>query len=401
MGWLSLTKKSNVKHAVIFDIASSSVGAALITHHHTKSTSPQVLYTCRTPINFSGGNGADHLANALAQATNTAADCIRIALSKLPKADKTFDVHVISHAPWSDSISKTENINFQHKTKLTKGLLRKITHKYFPEATQESSNIISSRITQVTLNDYPVAKVLGNTTEKVSVTALSSSMHMLIKNTLISTISQALHSKQMYFDAYTNAVSLLTERADMENKHQDAMLVDVGGEYIGITLIKNGATVAKTSIDFGSNHLLRAIVAGTDMSINTARSKLKMFNDNTCTPTECRNISNMLSSVEEQWVNSFGDTCAILSKKANIPSTVFLSSSTDSYNWFTKNIEKLDFAQFTFTTKPFTVKPVLDIEDVTKFYQHAQIRKDRRLLLESLFVDKCSPNGVYGKMFML
>ena len=407
MSWFPFSKSTYVKHAVIFDIASGSVGVSLITHNHKRSTSPQVLYTSRTPIKFTeDSSGLDALVGALASALIISLDDIVLALAKIPKVSKSFDVHIIAHSPWATSTSKTQTITFNKPTKFAKKIMNKILSTQFPELDrnqnlEQNSNVISTHITDVKLNGYSVQKAIGNTSEDIELTIMINSMHEAIKGLITDNISHTLHTRNLYFDTFVHVSSILVQNRNGRLTYMDAMLVDIGGEYIELTVLRNGATVAKTSLNFGSNQLLQTISEKTGASLSIAKSKFVMFNKNTCTPTECRNIRNALNEVESIWVKNFGDACSKLSKESDIPESVFISSDVFAYDWFAKNIEKIDFAQFTFTTKPFKATPILDENFISKYYISSRTRKDRRLLLDSLFVDKYRPEDVYEKLFML
>ncbi len=390
---------SSVKYALVFDVSSSSVGVALITHQHKNVSSPQILSTHRTQIKFKDSNGQSSLTDSLSTALASATEVAHKFLSKHPQALKEFDTHVVVHAPWvSVSTERSQKI-FDQPIKVTKKIIQEFISKSFSNIERDNPNILSAHISSVLLNDYLVSKVNGSLAQKLDVTLILGSVHESIKQVLTSTLSTALPSTQIHFNTFMHTSIELANAFGARNK--EYLLADVSGEYIDLAIIKDGTVQAKTSLEFGSNYLLRAIAEQTQSDMQTAKSKLTMFNDNACTPTECRNIRTALKQTEKEWTQIFGDACAALSKEVRIPSSIFLSSSTFAYTWFAENMSKLDFAQFTATSKPFNISSLIDANDVTAFYKSPSTKKDIRLLLASLYVDKYAPNAIYDNIFML
>lgn len=400
MSWISFFKfGASAKHALVFDIASSSVGVAYITHNHKKSTSPQILCTSRTPIQFGEGSGADALAKSLVYSiTKTLEDILKVR-SKLLLKTNSFDIHVVIHAPWAESISKTANKTFKQPVKITNNIIEKFVQVSFPEMFSDNSNLVSAHINKITLNDYMVKEPNDNMANSLGVTISVCSMHKVIKQAVMNSITSTLPSRKLHITSFVHAATVLADPLD--GTHKEYVLADVGGEYIDLTVIKDGTLKSKTSLEFGSGYLLRAIASITDTPLATAKSKFVMFNENTCTPAERRKIRQGLKEIEEQWAKNFGEACAMLSENSRIPDNIFLTSSIFAYNWFENSMKKIDFAQFTINSKPFKVIPLMQKDGFDTYYANHSVRKDSRLLLASLFVDKYSPNDAYDKLFMV
>lgn len=390
---------SSAKHALIFDIASSSVGVVVITHHHKKSTPPKILYTSRASIRFDGGEDAQALASALTSALASITEDAHKALSMMYKTVKPFDVHAILHAPWAESTSKNASRTFDQPLKVSKDLIENLIHDSFPDINKGNPNLLAAHISKVALNGYHVREPIGNIAQNLSVTLLVSSAHQTIKESIINTISSAFTERRLYFDTFVHAAYGLAE--SLGTTHKQYVLADIGGEYTDLTIIRDGTLKTKTSVDFGSNYLLRAIAEKTGVPLEAAKSKFIMLDENTCTPTECRNIRSALVQTESQWTKNFGEACATLSKESRVPDTLFLSSSLFAYKWFANNISRIDFAQFTSTLKPFAITPLIDEGNVDAYYASTSIPRDTRLLLISLFVDKCKTGGTYDKLFVI
>ncbi len=394
-----LPLSGGVKYALIFDIASSSVGVALITHHHRRSTSPIILGTARNSISFKDGTSSKALAEALTNAILLAVENGRKLLTQTTLGKSSFDIHTIVHAPWADATAKSADKKFDKPVKITKGVIKKFITTSFPDINSKEPSIASANITQIRLNGYPVKEPDGSEAQTIQLSILLGTMHPDIKGTIVNSISSSFNTHNVNLTTFTYATYKLAQ--ELGNKKSEYLMADIGGEYSHLTTIKDGQLTAKAALDFGTNYILRAIANKFGISIGVAQSKLKLHIDNSCTPTEHKNIREALKEVANEWAQSFGSSCSELSKVSGIPDSIFLSSDSLVYNWFKESMEKIDFSQFTATSKPFNVQPIITNKNSGAFYLNNQITRDRRLLLASLFVDKYDFDGTYEKLFMV
>ncbi len=388
------------KHALIFDIASSSVGVALITHHHKRSTSPIILGTARNSINFKDGTSSSALAEALSAAISTTIEDGRKLLSEssLYKKDN-FDIHTIVHAPWADTTAESAEKKFNKPIKITREVIRRFITDSFPNIHSENQSVVSANITQIKLNGYPVEEPDGSQAQSMQLSILLGTMHPDINNTITNSINSSFNVKNPNLTTFTYATYKLAQ--ELGSKKSEYLIADIGGEYSHLTIIKDGQLSTKAALDFGTNYILRAIADKFDISVTVAQSKLKLHKENACTPAEHKNIREALKEITNDWAQSFGSSCSELSKISGIPDSIFLSSDSLVYNWFKESMEKIDFSQFTSTSKPFNVQPVISDDQSDTFYANRHVTKDQRLLLASLFVDKYDFEGTYEKLFMV
>ncbi len=381
MNVLSLFSRAHPTHTVLFDIGSATVGVAIAKYHAGHPI--EILFTHREFIKYTDGvDVAESLRVAVENAGNTAVT----ALGALGRHGvRTYSVQAIAHAPWIDSYSTRIESGLKTETTITRALLQKFMRDKLPQ-TQVANRIqCDYHVTKIELNGYHTMDPYQKKAQHVALTILQSTMAIKVHEALRTAYGNVFPNHEVHIDAFLFAI---TQLQDVVTQSNALSILDIGGEYTTLHVIQDGVAVASIGIDFGTEHVLRTLMDGTQLNRQAALSELGMYLANTCTPSQCRKIETALERADAEWVRVFGDACTTLHKTHRIPNTLHIVGNTRVTKWFTAILARMDFATFTTTGQP--LEPSL----VSLGAQHREVgfrggaKADTVLALLALFVDK-------------
>jgi len=380
LSWLPNLSHSSI--AIVFDIGSASVGVAIAKYKNGEPI--EVLFTHRSVISY----GEDKSAKSLSTYLNTA---IKKAGKKALKAMSDLDVgsdyvvQAIVHAPWVDSVAEKAEAILEKDTRINREILRQFRAHHLPETKMENRIQFDSHVTQIELNGYNTLDPYDKDAKKIAMTILKSSMSDVVHKAIYSAFSSILPNHEVHIDAFLFVTTQLPELFDESDTYT---LIDIGEENTSLSIVRDKTIAGSAWADFGTEHLVRAVTAKDPDGRQRARSELGMFMENTCTPAQCRKIETALQGTVRDWTRAFGDACTKLSRIHRVPTKTFVSVDALLWPWFKKEVQKIDFGQFTVTGRPLEAE-LLSAEKSQRPLSFAKsVKKDSMLSLAILFVDK-------------
>ncbi|MAZ67692.1 hypothetical protein CL652_02910 [bacterium] len=373
---------SKALHVLVFDIGSASVGVAIARY---REGTIDVLFTHREPIAFGDEQDAAALGSYVGAAIKAAGKEAIEALGRLEGVRGKYDVRAIVHTPWADSRSDRAESTLDAETMITKEVLQQFIAQQLPVTATKGRIEFDRHVMKIELNGYATTKPYKKRAESIAVTVLKSSMSEVIHTAIQGALADVLPNHSVHIDAFLFAAMQLNKSPE---EHDAYTIVDVGGEYTSISIVRNEAVEGSSWVNFGTEYLVRTIAKGDEMSRLSAVSELTMYINNSCTPAQCRKIEKLLQDSEQEWIKTFGDACSELSRIRRIPTTTFISIDKRYKPWFAKAIERLDFGQFTVTGKPLETKSLSTQRTGRELIFKENAKKDSMLSLGVLFVDK-------------
>ena len=393
---------SKKKYTVILDIASSSVGAAIVSENKKVPGTPIILFTTREDISFAEENsGADSLTRSLVSTMNLISDSLIDALSVYDVGSQ-FSLTVLIHAPWATSSTESAFTKLKEGTVINKKIIDTFVKKSFGHIYDSQDSVFDARIINIELNEYATTKPVGSEAQSLKLSVVSSAMHPSVKSAII----QSVATKFPNIDILMLPLQyvLASVAINILDRIEEYTVIDIGGEYISLSVISNGSITKTSSINFGYNYLLRTLSDTDDSkSLQLEKSKMISLIEDTCTVGQCRKIRESLKTEEAEFSRLFGEAISELSKDKKLPSGVLIFTTRFAEEWFKNMIEKIDFANFSKTSKSFLVQNLLEHSDYGSLYKTTKVRRDRRLLLAAQysFVDKSRFSNLQEDLFMI
>lgn len=386
MAALSFVPKiSRAQHVVVFDIGSATVGVA-IARYRREDKPIDVLFTKRVLIQYGEQQDAASLGTYVSKAIiKVAHEALDALANPAFNIGANYSVHAVVHAPWADTQAERAEGILEEETVITRDLLREFTQQHLPYKKIEGRSQFDRHIVRIELNGYTTSQPYKKRASKVAVTILKSSMANEIYDAVLDAFERTFPNTKVHLDAFLYAATQLRE---LFNDHDAYTIVDVGGEYTSISVVRDETVAGSSWANFGTEYLVRAVMQHEDDARQKAISELTMYFKNTCTPAQCRKIEAAIEKTEQEWVRAFGDACAELSRFHRIPTTTFVSVDKRFSPWFERVVEKLDFGQFSVTGRPLQAEIVSFEHANRKLTFREGTTRDSMLALGILFVDK-------------
>lgn len=369
-------------YALVFDIGSATVGVSFV--RYKKDSPAEALFVHREIIHYGESTRAEDVAFAMNATVQKAGRTAIETIGRLPHVPSSrYAVHAIIHAPWAASHSTRAEHTLPKETTITKPLLKEFVARHFTQDSLTDRTDFDSHVTHVELNGYVTSDPYGKKAKSLAVTLLTSSMASVVYESMLDAFWQILPEHTVTFTPFMYAALELSE---LFHNTESFTLIDVGGTYTSISIVEDRKAIATSASNFGTEHLLDAVTQGDVDGRTTARSELNMFLNNTCTPSQCRKLENILKPVEQQWATAFGDASAQLAQEHKLPTRTFITVARPYGAWFERITERFDFGQFSVTGKALVAEPVtLEHTQRRVFFKNAG-EYDLALALGILFV---------------
>lgn len=290
MSFLFNTRRAKEKLAMIFDIGSGSVGAALV--GFTQGELPKIFYTTRKKIQISKNLQAQklllHMTKALQEAFSD------IEREGFPHVRFTFFENIkpdlmlyVLASPWHTSqvrfVRKKESRPFRVKTDLLGNLvhheltefLKAHTSSEITENKNHAHELIEGDILDVELNKYSTKNPIDKVVHDLGVTLFATSAPTDFVDSLRAIAERAQHGILNRFASFTFA--FFTVVRDVWHENRNYFLLDISGEVTDLSVVKDGKLLETRSFPFGSNTVVRLLASRLGLTILESESLLVTF----------------------------------------------------------------------------------------------------------------------------
>ena len=118
--------------------------------------------------------------------------------------------------------------------------------------------------------------------------------------------------------------------------------------------VRKGVVTDTGMVPEGSRTILKR-VAGEKMPEETL-ALIRMLALDQCETEACEATKAALGKVEPELVKVFGEAMSKMSAVRRLPNALVLSANEDLSQWLAHFLSRIDFAQFTMTTQPFSAR---------------------------------------------
>lgn len=340
-----------VRNVAVVDIGSTSAAVAIIAIHPHEPASTiaaehvQLSIEQRTQEATIAGIG-----ESLKTAGENAQK--KYVTSKQKGSPVIHAIYVITHAPWSNSKTARATMIFKGDVLITDTMISDLAKKALGDQGVDGKNLLEASVIRVELNGYPSGKPVGKHAKEIVVHVLVSDFIPLIRSEIEETLQKIFpHCSPVFHSATRAAITVLRERP---NPISDYLLVDVESEGTTLTAVRNGVTTEHETAPLGLQTILKKI-SESGIGEETL-SLIRMLARDQCSDPACEAIKTSIARAEPELVRIFGEAMGKSSTLHRLPDTLILIAHPDIFSWLSKLLSRIDFAQFTLTTQPFTLR---------------------------------------------
>jgi cell division ATPase FtsA len=380
-----LKEKTNL--ALVFDISSSSVGAALFVTR--KENGPQIVFSVREPIKLEQNIDFDKF---LSSTMNS----LEIVVNKISKsgvgAPSSF--FCILSSPWYSSqirnISFKKNTPFIFTSKIADELINKEISIFEEENLKNKEKIenvstIELKNMRTMLNGYIVNSPLNKKTKEIDMALFISVSPTSVLTSIENIIDKHFHQKNVKFSSFT--LASFTVARDMFIHQDNFTIVDIGGETTELSLVKKDALYSSASFPIGYNFFIRELSLALKCSTEEARSYLSIYKDNHASDELESKLRPIIEKLKLDWLNKFQESLVFLSNDISVSSNIFMTTDEELSAFFAQTIKNEQFNQYAFTESKFRVvylgtQMLHGIAEYKKDVKH-----DSFIIIESIYIN--------------
>lgn len=382
-------KKEEDNLALIYDIGSSSVAAALL--ETNKDGIPKIIFSLREPIVFEEKINAERFLFLTLKSLETLNS--KLAIKGIGKPSK---ICCTLSSPWYASQTRTikfeKNTPFVFTSKLADDLIKKEISIFEEENinrfsdSPDKARMIEFKNMKVMLNGYPTPDPFNKKAKKVEMVIFVSMSGDTLLKKIENSIFRHFHNNDIKFISFSFAS--FTVARDMFIHKDNFILVDIAGEVTDISMIKKDILSDSISYPLGRNFIIREVANSLNCSLSEARSYLSLFKDGHATEAVERKLNPIITKLKNEWTTGFQQSLISISNDISIPSTIFITVDKELTNFFSEMIKNEQFNQYSLTESEFNIV-FLDTPTLHGAVSFKDgIERDPFITIESIYINR-------------
>lgn len=382
------TYKEKGKLMLVLDVRSSSIGGALI--RAEKSGVPKIIFSVRENLPNEAATNIDRFLPITLKVLEQVVNKVFKVGMGVPE-----QIFCVLSSPWYVSQTRMINIKqgkpFIFSLAMADDVIKKEVEVFKQEHLAQFANtdnevrVIELRSVKTMLNGYETHDPIDQKVEEVDMTLFISMSPEKVLAGFEGVVQKYFHHETIKFSSFTMA-----SFAVMYNVFSDQpnfLLIDVGGEVTDISMVKKNVLRESISFALGHNSIIRGVASALMCTEQEASSYLALFNAGHAEEPTARKLEPIINKLKLDWLKSFQESLANLSKDISVPYTIYLSADKNLMSFFGKIIEAEQFNQYTLTESKFKIT-FLDTETlhgVVEFDKDAE--RDPLLMVDSSYVN--------------
>lgn len=364
MGSFFKSKKNKI--IAIFDVGSSSIGAAYVQLPKNEEEIPLVLETVRLPIKDIASKETHDLEK---EAVLTLKKTAQALLQK--RVGRLNEVVCVITTPWSNSETKKINISNKKEISITKKVLNDLIEKELDtirlkldEKYEESKEIIEKLITEIVVDDIPTIDPIGKSAQFIDLNLSYSYSNKNFAEKANSVLRDVFYDTPVSFSAFSILTYLMIR--DNYEGQESHLILDISGKTTDLSVVNKGNFSQKYSFSLGKKTLLRHLASSLKIEDRDAYELFKLYYQNNLSLTHREKFKIYFEKIEELWSKELSECLNNIPKYYELPKTIFLTIDTDMRNWFFEIFKKTELAGSITLDKKFNIVILDEIEMVNE-----------------------------------
>lgn len=276
------------------------------------------------------------------------------------------EAYVIVHAPWAHTALLSSEEHFERETAIQGALISEHAKKAL-EGTKDINfgNILEASVIRVDLNGYATPAPEGKRAHSMRVTSIVSDCDVTAKATIKSAIEQSFPVARISWRSGIRALMALARESHLDTSF---LVIDMGVEDTHILSFRDGE-MNQLIVPEGTRTILSRIATG--RPADEVAGYLRMLSRDACSTDACDALRQAVATTEPELVRIFGEAIGKIATENRVPNGVLLLVHPDLEMWLAGFLARIDFAQFTQTSRPLTVHTAQSL-DISKWVAGAK-----------------------------
>lgn len=382
--------RKNEKLALLIDVGSASVGAALV--EINQNSAPHILETIREDITFQEKLTSQEFLRAMNQALERV---LKITQAKTKATGNPAHVFCSLSSPWFLLKSRHLVITREQSFEITPSALSKLLDDGVERLKEElketlppeDMKVVEKKIIQTKLNGYEIKSPYGQKASRLELTMMVGISSKQVTERIERTILNFFHTGSVHFDAFP--VAAFNAIRDIFPTEKSFLFLDITGEGTDVSLVNNDVLVGTVAFPRGKNFFIREISAQFRMPHEAAASVLNMFLGGTLDTKRQKEVIELLEKAKADWLARFEKILIPLAATGVLSHKVFFMADADVATLFGAVLAR--------AKGPQTMRKTFDIQYIdqlilSKFATfESGVVRDPFLVAEALLAAKVVP----------
>ncbi|MEK7068771.1 MAG: hypothetical protein AAB947_00120 [Patescibacteria group bacterium] len=341
--------KQRKKTVAVADISSGRVSVAIIEISH-KGVS-NVLAEEHVTLPFPDGRQEASVAGIIKTLGEVSEKAIVAYSKKSTRSPRISSVYACLHTPFICSKTIRAEHAFNDRTLIGRAIISDLGRQALETDTELAhKKIFESSVVRIELNGYPTANPEGKYASRIAASILFSEDVANIRSGISETLSRVFACPSPKVRSSTSAILSVLKENDILKKY--CFVVDMGSQATSLMTVRKDVATEIVHVPEGSLSILKRI-AGEKMPEETL-TLLRMLALGECESGACETIKQAVARAEPDLVRIFGEAMAKMALERRLPDDLILIAPKELSEWLMQFFSRLDFAQFTITTRPFS-----------------------------------------------
>jgi hypothetical protein len=345
---ISPFERKKEKLIALADIGSADAGVALIAVGETT----RVITAQRESLPLEE-RPQETNASLVVQQLSSAGEKALASLAQSAFKGRSIDaICAIVGAPWARTFSARATSVFQEETAITAAMISALAQQALADQKDiDRANLLEASVVRVLLNGYPTGKPAGKRAHELGIFALVSDCDVAVRKGANEALARLFPEAPTTWHSGARSVLSVVK----EGEHIDAyVVVKVSGEATDIVVVRKGVLSESASVPIGLRSILSSFAK--EKPLEETLALLDMLETDQCEGSACDALKTAIAKAEPDLARQFGETMAKLGAPRRLPNDLLLIAPAHFLPWLSRFFSRIDFAPFTATTQPFSVR---------------------------------------------
>lgn len=338
-------KGSNGKVVAVADIGSGSAAVGIF----QTGASPRLLSFVRESLPLEK-RPDDALAAGVVQMLSSAGEKA-LAEYTTQKGPRISSCYCIVGAPWTRSFAGEALAELKAETTITDDMIADLAKQALAGQKKiDAGNVFEANVVRVLLNGYPTDEPSGKRAQTVRIFTLMSDCDPRVRSGAKDALGKLFPDVPVVWRSSARAALMVTKQV---SRAENCLIVEMTAEATDLIFMRKGIMAERTLVPQGIRQM--ALSLAKDKPVEETIALLDMYEKQQGEPDAIGALEQSIAKVEPDLAHLFGESLAKLSSSRKLPEELILIAPSQLSLWLSRFFSRIDFTQFTVTTRPFSV----------------------------------------------
>src|SRR3989344_1978321 len=340
--------KAQEKIVSVADVGGESAGVAIAAI--SREGPARIIASERSSLPMEKRTLDASAVGVIAELGKAAAKALSVYAAKQEGRERAIaESYAIIRSPWSNSKTIHAETKAPEDRRVDKRLISALAEEAVRGDTEFAhAKTLEASVVRVELNGDATAHPEGKLANRIAASALLSDCEPKIRFGVSQTMMKVFGTPPPSLRSGVRA--LIAVLVENELLRKDCLIVAMSSHTTSLIVIRKGTVAEIYHVPEGSWTIVKRIAR--EKMPEEVMSLIRLLALDQCEGGACEDIQAALAKAEPELVKSFGEGLVKLSASRRVPNTLILLVPDDLSPWLLQFFSRIDFGQFTTTTRP-------------------------------------------------